>query len=309
MIKGSRIQAHSSPAFCGQQGRWQITRSLIGWNNTLRLSGTLAHAGDVDDATLNLTTNSAPQIRPFRGPHQGITKTTFAEQWIFNNVEINASAVTNLSGEHGIYSLYEADCYEAQRPPISRIAFSAKITTFATTRNIDFLKTRTSKGVVFEGVCLTPEASQRGEARVQLVKKEEKASLREEGFQEEGRMSQVKGPEAIVEEMRRSEGEGLASTQALADDAIIWASLHGLVHFSHLLCQSSILHMEQTLCHGGCSVMRPCASHCDAQEIQMAFSLRRLLHAAGGAWRQGATLRPHARPHIGGASSVPTGQF
>ncbi|CAL8463402.1 g2936 [Coccomyxa elongata] len=37
------------------------------------------------------------------------------------------------------------------------------------------------------------------------------------------------GPEATVEEMRRSEGGRLASTQALTDEAIIWASLHGLL--------------------------------------------------------------------------------
>lgn len=44
-------------------------------------------------------------------------------------------------------------------------------------------------------------------------------------------MSQAKHSEseAAVDEMRRSEGQGLASSQALADDAIIWASLHGLV--------------------------------------------------------------------------------
>lgn len=32
-----------------------------------------------------------------------------------------------------------------------------------------------------------------------------------------------------VEDLRRAEGEGIASSQALAEDAIIWASQHGLV--------------------------------------------------------------------------------
>lgn len=249
MIKITKIQAHPSPAFCGQQVRWQITRSLIGWNNTLRLSGTLADAGNVDDASIYLTTNSTTQVQSFLGPVQeGFTKTTFAEQWIITNVEIDARGVTKLSGEYGLYCLYEADCYEAKMPPISRIAFSKKIENFVRTRSFAFIKRSARGGVLFEGVRLTPEASQRQEARVQNIKErarlhdiKDKAGVREEGLQEEasleeGRMSQVKGPEAIVEEMRRSEGEGLASTQALADDAIIWASLHGLVHFSHLLC-------------------------------------------------------------------------
>ncbi len=91
MINPLRLQAHPSPTFCSQQGRWHFCRSLVGWSNTLRTSAVMAHAGTI-------------------------------------------------------------------------------------------------------------------------------------------------GPETTVEEMRRSEGEGLASTQALTDDATIWASLHGLVQFSHKFC-------------------------------------------------------------------------
>lgn len=42
------------------------------------------------------------------------------------------------------------------------------------------------------------------------------------------------GSGSTVEEMRRSEGHESASSRALADDAIIWASLHGLVQLSLL---------------------------------------------------------------------------
>lgn len=35
--------------------------------------------------------------------------------------------------------------------------------------------------------------------------------------------------ESAIDDLRRSEGQGSASSQVLADEAIIWASLHGLV--------------------------------------------------------------------------------
>ncbi|BDA51779.1 hypothetical protein COCOBI_pt-0570 (chloroplast) [Coccomyxa sp. Obi] len=139
--------------------------------------------------------NFTLQYQPFLGPAQGITTTSFAEQWIIHNLEINDAAVTKLSGNHGIYSLYEAECAQANRLPLSRIAFSKKIEQFVRTRNCAFLKTRTRDGVVFEGVGFTPEASLKEKARVYNKARleeearpheiKERAGLKEEGSQKE----------------------------------------------------------------------------------------------------------------------------
>ncbi len=118
--------------------------------------------------------------QPFLGPAQGLTKTSFAEQWIINNLEINDAAVTKLSGKYGIYDLYVAECGKANKPPISRIAFSKKIEKFVTTRNSAFLKKRTKEGLILEGVGLTEEASQREVARVRnRARLEEEARVHE----------------------------------------------------------------------------------------------------------------------------------
>ena len=99
--------------------------------------------------------------------------------------------MTRLSGKHGIYDLYKAECGEARRAALSKVALSRKIEEFVKRRHSVFAKTYGSKGAVLEGVRLSNEARLKEEARARLEEEarlhetNEGAGLRGEGFQKE----------------------------------------------------------------------------------------------------------------------------
>lgn len=146
------------------------------------------------------------QHKPFLEPVRGITNTTFAEQWIANNLDVDDRAVTRLSGKHGIYDLYKAECGEARRAALSKVALSRKIEEFVKTRHSVFAKTYGSKGAVLEGVRLSNEARLKEEARVRL---EEEARLHETnegpGLSGEGSSKEASQEEEGMSRVREAE--------------------------------------------------------------------------------------------------------
>ena len=100
-----------------------------------------------------------------------------------------------------------------------------------------------------------------------------------------------------VEDLRRAEGEGIASSQALADDAIIWASQHGLVAPPHACQTGSLFASERKLMTASLLQGAACQPH------------TLCARAGGGPGRRAAAPGAGARAARGRARPLPAAQL
>lgn len=84
-----------------------------------------------------------------------LTRTAYADEWIQNNIEVVPGAVTPLSGDNSIYSLYEIACERDGYPPLTKQMLSRRITVLVAIKHRIEVPTRRGRsGVVFEGLCV-----------------------------------------------------------------------------------------------------------------------------------------------------------